>query len=133
MTDYEAVIEIMESESTITSKVAKLQNGSTPSVYPAIVFGDLPKAQNVYPAISIRRMPKNTVGNIQTSFLIVDCWAGTLTASCELAQAVDDIFSDTMLTASAFAFLASSNILQPVSDGVCHNTPVSIKINYIRR
>ena len=43
------------------------------------------------------------------------------------------IFSDAMLTASDFAFWSGSDILTTVSDGVYHNTPVNIKINYIRR
>ena len=133
MTDYEAVIEIMESESTITNKVAKLQNGSTPSAYTAIVFGDLPEAQNVYPAISVRAISSMSLNGVQTSFLIADCWAETMTESRDLALAVDDIFSDANLTASAFAFLSASDILTTVSDGTYHNTPVSIKINYIRR
>ena len=133
MTDYEAVVEILLADASITGKVAKLQNGSTQSAFPAVMFGDLPEAQNVYPAISVRQGTSDTLNGIKISFLIVDCWAETMTASVELAQAVDDIFSDSMQTATAFAFWSASDILATVSDGVYHNTPVNIKITHIRR
>lgn len=133
MTDYEAVVEILKADATITGLVAKLQNGSTASAFPAIMFGDLPEAQNVYPAISVRSGTNTTLNNVQTSFLTVDCWAETMTESVVLAQAIDDIFSDSMQTASAFAFWSASDIVQTVSDGEYHNTPVNIKITHIRR
>lgn len=134
MTDYEAVLEIMEAESTITSKVAKLKdNDGTSTAYTAIVYGDLPEAQNVYPAISLRSGSDITNGNVQISFITANCWSETMKESKDLAKAIDDKFTDTLLSATDFSFWSASDIIDTISDGEYYNTPVNIKITHIRR
>lgn len=134
MTDYEAVIEILDANSSVTDLVAKLKNpDDSASAYTAIVFGDLPEEQDVYPAISVRAGTDVSLNGITTTFMTVDCWSDSMTDSKELAKAVDDIFTDSLLSASDFSFWSGSDILATVSDGEYHNTPVQIKITYIRR
>ena len=95
MTDYEAIIDILENEGSITSKVAKLvnQNGSASSEN-AIVFGDMPDTQTSYPYISVRRLTKDKLNGIETGFFIADCYADNMTDSVNLAEAVDELFTD---------------------------------------
>ena len=134
MTDYQAIIEILLDETSITSKVAKLiNNDGTASAYPAIMFGDLPERQNVYPTISLRRLTKDKFNGIETGFFIVDCWADSMTDSTDLAEAVDELFTDSFCFASDYAFNSTSDIITTVADGAFYNTPVNIKITYIRR
>ena len=134
MTDYEAIIEILLNETSITSKVAYLLNsdGTASSLY-AIVFGDMPETQTSYPYISLRRLTKDKLNGIETGFFIVDCWADTMTESVNLAEAVDELFTDSDVWASGYAFRSTSDIITTVSDGVYNNTPVNIKVTYIRR
>ena len=134
MTDYEAVIEILKAESSITDLVAFMKDpDGTSSNQKAIVFGDLPEAQDIYPAISVRQGTADKFTGIETRFLIVDCWADTMTGSVVLGEAVDELFTDSDVTASAYAFKSSSDIIATVSDGVYYNTAVNIRIFYIRR
>ena len=134
MTDYDAIIEILLDETSITSKVAKLiNNDGTASAYPAIMFGDLPERQNVYPAISLRRLTKDKLNGIETGFFIVDCWAESMADSTDLAEAVDELFTDSYCFATDYAFSSTSDIISTVADGVYYNTPVNIKVTYIRR
>lgn len=134
MTDYEAIIDILENESSVTSLVAKLVNpdGSASSEN-AIVFGDMPDTQTEYPYISLRRLTKDKLNGIETGFFICDCWAETMTDSTVLAEAVDELFTDSFAFASDYAFKSTSDIISTVSDGVYYNTPVNIKVTYIRR
>lgn len=134
MTDYEAVIEILKAESSITDLTAKMVNqDGTTSSQEAIMFGDLPEAQNIYPAISVRQGTVDKLNGIETRFLTVDCWAESMTESVQLGEAVDELFTDSFATASAYAFNASSDIIATVSDGVYYNTAVNIRIFFIRR
>ena len=134
MTDYEAIIEILKDETSITSKVAKLQNSDgTASTYPAIVFGDMTETQTDYPYISLRRLTKDKLNGIETGFFIVDCWADTMSGSTDLAEAVDELFTDSYCFATDYAFNSTSDIITTVADGAFYNTPVNIKITYIRR
>jgi len=134
MKDYEAIIEILLDETSITSKVAKLiDNSGSATVYPAVMFGDLPERQNVYPAISLRRLAKDKLNGIETGFFIVDCWAESMTESTDLAEAVDELFTDSFCFATGYAFKSTSDIITTVADGVYYNTPVNIKVTYIRR
>ena len=134
MTDYESVIEILKAESSITDLTAKMVNqDGTTSTQEAIIFGDLPEAQDIYPAISVRQGTADKLNGVETRFLIVDCWAETMTASVQLGEAVDELFTDSFATASAYAFKSSSDIIATVSDGVKYNTAVSIRIFFIRR
>jgi len=134
MTDYEAIIYILKNETTVTAVVAKMvNNAGTDSVYPAIVFGDLPERQNVYPAISVRRGTKDKYNGVETGFFIIDCWAASMSASVALAEIVDELFTDSQCFATGYAFHSFSDIIGTVSDGQYYNTPVNIRINYIRR
>ena len=134
MTDYEAVIEILKAESSITSLTASMVNqDGTTSSQEAIMFGDLPEAQDIYPAISVRQGTVDKLNGVETRFLIVDCWAETMIASVQLAEAVDELFTDSFATASAYAFKSSSDIIATISDGVKYNTAVSIRVFFIRR
>jgi len=134
MTDYEAVIEILKAENSITDLIAKMVNqDGTTSTQEAIMFGDLPEAQNIYPAISVRHGTVDKLNGIETRFLTVDCWAETMTASVALGEAVDELFTDSFCFASAYAFKSTSDIIATVSDGVYYNTAVNINITYIRR
>jgi len=134
MTDYEAVIEILKAETSITDLIAKMVNqDGTTSTQEAIVFGDLPEAQNIYPAISVRQGTVDKFIGIETRFLMVNCWAETMAASIQLGEAVDELFTDSFCTASDYAFNSTSDIIATVSDGVYYNTAVNIKITYIRR
>ena len=134
MTDYEAIIDILLNEASITSKVAKLLNSDgTASSFPAIVFGDMPETQTSYPYISLRRLTKDKLNGIETGFFIADCWAETMTESVVLAEAVDELFTDSFAFASGYAFKSTSDIISTVSDGVYNNTPVNIKVTFIRR
>ncbi len=134
MTDYEAVVEILKAETSVTDLTAKMVNqDGTTSSQEAIVFGDLPEAQDIYPAISVRQGTSDKLNGVETRFLIADCWAETMTDSVVLGEAVDELFTDSFATASAYAFKSSSDIIATVSDGVKYNTAVSIRIFYIRR
>ena len=134
MTDYEAIIDILLNESSITDKVAKLiNNAGGDTAFPAIVFGDLADNQVVYPVISLRRLTKDKLNGIETGFFICDCWAESMTESTDLAEAVDELFTDSFCFASDYAFKSTSDIISTVSDGVYNNTPVNIKVTYIRR
>ena len=134
MTDYEAVIEILKAESSVTSLTAKMVNqDETESTQEAIMFGDLPEAQDIYPAIAVRQGTADKLNGVETRFLIVDCWAETMTESVQLAEAVDELFTDSFATASAYAFKSSSDIIATISDGVKYNTAVSIRVFFIRR
>ena len=134
MTDYEAIIDVLENESSVTSLVAKLVNpNGSASAQTAIVFGDMPDTQTVYPYISVRRLTKDKLNGIETGFFIIDCWAESMTDSTDLAEAVDEIFTDSFCFASDYAFKSTSDILTTVADGVYYNTPVNIKVTYIRR
>lgn len=134
MTDYDAVIEILKAESSVTDLTAKMVNqDGTESTQEAIMFGDLPEAQNIYPAISVRQGTADKFNGVETRFLIVDCWAETMTESVQLAEAVDELFTDSFATASAYAFKSSSDIIATISDGVKYNTAVSIRVFFIRR
>ena len=134
MTDYEAIIEILLDETSITSKVAKLQDSDgTASSFPAIVFGDMPATQTDYPYISLRRLTKDKLNGIETGFFIADCLADRMDDSTDLAEAVDELFTDSFCFASGYAFKSTSDIISTVADGVYSNTPVNIKTTYIRR
>ena len=134
MTDYEAVIEILKAESSITDLTAKMvKQDGTESTQEAIMFGDLPEAQDIYPAISVRQGTVDKLNGVETRFLIVDCWAETMTESVQLGEAVDELFTDSFATASAYAFKSSSDIIATISDGVKYNTAVSIRVFFIRR
>ena len=134
MTDYEAVIEILKAESSITSLTARMVNqDGTESTQETIMFGDLPEAQNIYPAISVRQGTADKLNGVETRFLIIDCWAETMTESVQLGEAVDELFTDSFATASAYAFKSSSDIIGTISDGVKYNTAVNIRIFFIRR
>ena len=134
MTDYEAIINILENETSITSLVAKLLNDDgTASSENAIVFGDMPDTQTAYPYISVRRLTKDKLNGIETGFFIIDCWADTMTLSVNLSEAVDELFTDSFCFASDYAFRSTSDIIATVSDGVFYNTPVNIKVTFIRR
>jgi len=134
MTDYEAIIDILENETSVTSLVAKLvnQDGSASSEN-AIVFGDMPDTQTAYPYISLRRLTKDKLNGIETGFFICDCWADDMTESVVLSEAVDELFTDSFAFASDYAFKSTSDIISTVSDGVFFNTPVNIKVTFIRR
>ena len=134
MTDYEAVIEILKAESSITDLTAKMVNqDGTTSTQEAIMFGDLPEAQNIYPAIAVRQGTADKLNGVETRFLIVDCWAETMTASVVLAEVVDDLFTDSFAFATGSAYKTSSDIIATVDDGVVPNTPVSIRLIRVRR
>ena len=134
MTDYGAIIDILLNEASVTSLVAKaIDNDGSATAFPAIMFGNMPQRQDIYPAISVRRLTKDKLNGIETGFFIVDCWADSMTDSVVLAEAVDELFTDSFVFASAYAFKSTSDILGTVSDGVHDNTPVNIKVTYIRR
>ena len=134
MTDYEAVIEILKAESSITDKVAVMVNqDGTTSTEKTIMFGTLPEAQDVYPAISLRRGTKDKLNGVEDGFLVCDCWAKTMTESTVLAEAVDELFTDSFAFASGSAFKTSSDIITTVDDGVVPNTPVNIRLIRVRR
>ena len=134
MTDYEAIIDILLNEASITSLVAKLLNSDgTASTFPAIAFGDMPETQTSYPYISLRRLTKDKLNGIETGFFIVDCWADNMTESTNLAEAVDELFTDSYCFATGYSFKSTSDIISTVSDGVYYNTPVNIKVTFIRR
>ena len=134
MKDYEAIIEVLLDESSVTSLVAKLQDSDgTASSFPAVVFGDMPETQTDYPYISLRRLPKDKLNGIETGFFIVDCWADRMDDSTDLAEAVDELFTDSFVFATGYAFKSTSDIITTVADGEFYNTPVNIKVTYIRR
>ena len=134
MTDYEAVIEILKAESSVTDLVSFLKNqDGTNSSEKAIVYGDPPEAQDVYPQISLRRGTVDKFKGVETRFLIAHCWAEGEKASSDLGEAVDELFTDSFATASAYAFKSSSDIIATIGDGKYNNTAVSIRVFYIRR
>lgn len=134
MTDYEAIIDILLNESSITSLVAKLiDNDGNDTAFPAIMFGDLPDNQVVYPAISLKYGTGDKLNGIETQFFICHCWGDGEKESVDLGKAVDELFTDSFCFATGYAFKSTSDIINTVSDGVYNNTPVNIKVTFIRR
>jgi len=134
LTDYEAVVQLILAESTITTLLGVFYNGSTATVQPLVVSGTIDEGQKDLPAISVRNGLQTGDFGISFNFIEVHCYASTETESREVAQAVYDYFRNSVgsITASGESWSGRINasILTTTPSDAQTNTIVELKLDY---
>lgn len=134
LTDYEAVVQLILAESSITTLLGVFYNGTTPTVQPLVVSGTIDEGQKDLPAISVRNGLSIGQFGIGESLIEVHCYADTESGSRAVAKAVFDYFRDSVgsVTASgeSWSGKCQATITTTIPDQKQTNTIVELKLDY---
>jgi hypothetical protein len=130
LNDYEAVLQLILAENSITSLLGTFSDNTQPLA----VVGTIPEGETGMPAISVRNGINTGRFGISENFIEVHCYGGTEPESRTLAKAVYDYFRDSLgsITASGESWSGKieATIETTIPDQKATNTPVTLKLDY---
>lgn len=124
--DYAAIRYQMANAPSITSQLATDTGGN-----PIIVYGRIPEeyGPDALPAISFHRVTMDNRYGVRDGTFVINCFAATEHEALDLAEAVNELFRDSIGSADGYALKTDSSMQGAILDpSEIIQIPVTVRV-----